>query len=132
MLNEKKVILMTKMALLESKEQESLHINRFRKRDYVWAHVLKMILAVTAAFVLVAGVGVFVYIQKAELAVKMDAIPFFFLGLLMVYILILAINIGFACWIYGRRFDDKKKQADRLAKYVAHLDRFYEKETGND
>ena len=60
MLNEERVVLMTKMASYEAREgKKNLAIGSFFRNDYIGWQVLKSIISATIAFVVVFGMYIF-------------------------------------------------------------------------
>jgi hypothetical protein len=78
MLNEEKVILMTKMASYEEHEgRKNMKIGNYFRSDYIAIQVLKSIFCATVAFALIVALGVFydfdVFMQDIY---KMDLVSF--------------------------------------------------------
>jgi hypothetical protein len=78
MLNEQKVILMTKMASYEEHEgRKNMKIGNYFRSDYIAIQVLKSIFCATVAFALIVALGVFydfdVFMQDIY---KMDLVSF--------------------------------------------------------
>ena len=60
MLNEERIILMTKMASYEANEgRRNVAIGRYFRSDYIGWHVLKSIISATIAFVVVFGMYIY-------------------------------------------------------------------------
>lgn len=78
MLNEERIIMMTKMASYEEKEgKESVAIGKYFRSDYISIQVLKSVISATIAFVIVLALYIFynfeVFMQDIY---KMDLIKF--------------------------------------------------------
>lgn len=78
MLNEERIIMMTKMASYEEKEgKESVAIGKYFRSDYISIQVLKSVICATIAFVIILALYIFynfeVFMQDIY---KMDLIKF--------------------------------------------------------
>ncbi len=78
MLNEKRIILMTKMASYEANEgKKNVAIGSFFRSDYIGWQVLKSIISATIAFVVVFGMYIFYDFEVFMMDIyKMDLIEF--------------------------------------------------------
>lgn len=78
MLNEKRIILMTKMASYEANEgKKNVVIGSFFRSDYIGWQVLKSIISATIAFVVVFGMYIFYDFEVFMMDIyKMDLIEF--------------------------------------------------------
>ena len=78
MLNEKRIILMTKMASYEANEgKKNVAIGSYFRSDYIGWQVLKSIISATIAFVVVFGMYIFYDFEVFMMDIyKMDLIEF--------------------------------------------------------
>ncbi len=119
MLNEERIILMTKMASYEAAEgKEYMAVTKYFRSDYVTIHVIKAVLGATVAF----GVGLALFIfydfeMFMQDVYKMDLIAFA-KNVLMCYIAIVVIYGGIAYGVCSYRYAKAKKS---LKNYVNHL-----------
>ena len=128
MINEKKVALMTKLAIYEKHEEnEGLYMSRFYQRDYVRFNVLKTWIAVTVAFWSV--VGAYVFLQFQNLLEKINEMDYFSIMYDMIgrYVLVCAIYFVFAWCVYNVRYYKAKKG---LIEYNSNLRKLIELENG--
>ena len=96
MLNEERVVLMTKMASYEAREgKKNLAIGSFFRNDYIGWQVLKSIISATIAFVVVFAMYIFydfevfmTEIYKMDLLEFAKNVLFFYLGTIGVYAVI--------------------------------------------
>ena len=96
MLNEERVVLMTKMAAFEEREgKKSLDIGSYFRSDYIGWQVLKSIISATIAFVVVFAMYIFydfevfmTEIYKMDLLGFAKNVLFFYLGTVGAYALI--------------------------------------------
>ena len=78
MLNEERIILMTKMASYEANEgRRNVAIGRYFRSDYIGWHVLKSIISATIAFVVVFGMYIYYDFETFMTDIyKMDLLEF--------------------------------------------------------
>ncbi|MDE7232709.1 MAG: hypothetical protein K2N37_06525 [Lachnospiraceae bacterium] len=96
MLNEERVVLMTKMASYEAREgKKNLAIGSFFRNDYIGWQVLKSIISATIAFVVVFAMYIFydfeifmTEIYKMDLLEFAKNVLFFYLGTVGAYAVI--------------------------------------------
>ena len=78
MLNEKRIILMTKMASYEANEgKKNVAIGSFFRSDYIGWQVLKSIISASIAFIVVFGMYIFYNFERFMTEIyKMDLVEF--------------------------------------------------------
>ena len=121
MLNEERVVLMTKMASYEANEgKKSLAIGSYFRSDYIGWQVLKSIISATIAFVVVFAMYIFydfeifmTDIYKMDLLEFAKNVLFYYLGTVGIYALISYI-------VYTVRYSRAKKS---LRAYYMNLHR---------
>ncbi len=121
MLNEERVVLMTKMAAFEEREgKKSLDIGSYFRSDYIGWQVLKSIISATIAFVVVFAMYIFydfeifmTDIYKMDLLEFAKNVLFYYLGTVGIYALISYI-------VYTVRYSRAKKS---LRAYYMNLHR---------
>ena len=121
MLNEERVVLMTKMAAFEEHEgKKSLDIGSYFRNDYIGWQVLKSIISATIAFVVVFAMYIFydfeifmTDIYKMDLLEFAKNVLFYYLGTVGIYALISYI-------VYTVRYSRAKKS---LRAYYMNLHR---------
>lgn len=121
MLNEERVVLMTKMAAFEEREgKKSLAIGSYFRSDYIGWQVLKSIISATIAFVVVFAMYIFydfevfmTDIYKMDLLEFARSVLFFYLGTVGAYALISYV-------VYTVRYSRAKKS---LRAYYMNLHR---------
>lgn len=119
MLNEERVVLMTKMAAFEEREgKKSLDIGSYFRSDYIGWQVLKSIISATIAFVVVFAMYIFydfeifmTDIYKMDLLEFAKNVLFYYLGTVGIYALISYI-------VYTVRYSRAKKS---LRAYYMNL-----------
>jgi len=129
MISEKKVKLMTQMALYESKEgHEDLQICEYDRKDYVSFHTIISLLWVTLGYMLVAVLLAFNYIEV--LIAKMSKA--LLIGLLGVgisgYIVFLVLFGLIAVFIYGGKYDRARRRVKRYGRNLTRLRKIQDRE----
>lgn len=129
MLNEKKIRLMTKLALFEEKEgKEELKLDRYYRIDYIRFQVLKSIVSVTVGYLLILLL-ILVY-QSEHILDKITKIDYKSIGIytLMIY-LFLVVFYSFITGIVSYfRYDKARKEVRRYKKNLKTLRLFYKEE----
>ncbi len=128
MINEEKLRLMTRAALLEKNSRHAFNINRYFKKDYICFHVILIWICITVAYVMVAGGAAVVYIEQyPEEAQEMDLGMVLF-TLLMVYIIIALVYVIISMFVFALRYDRAQAVVRRYNSALKLLEREYEKE----
>lgn len=128
MIDEKKVSLMTKIALFERKQDSgTLIMSRYYKSDYVRFNILKTWVAAT--FVYWAVVAFYVYMEFDDMLAKVSEVDYFdvMYKLLGWYVLFCFVYFVFSYLLYGYRYD---KAREGLAEYNSNLKDLIELEGG--
>ena len=121
MLNEERVILMTKLASYEEHEgKENMKIGKYFRSDYIAVQVLKSVIYATIAFALIMALFVFydfeVFMQEIY---KMDLIEFA-KKILMYYGIVIvgygAISYGICAYRYSKARKSLKRYYQNLKK----------------
>jgi len=127
MLNEERVILMTKMASYEEHEgKENMKIGKYFRGDYIAVQVLKSVLYATVAFALVFGMFVLydfeVFMQDIY---KMDLVSF--AKTLLTYYGITVVIYGAVTYgIYAYRYSKARKSLKLYYHNLKKLNSLYE------
>lgn len=127
MLNEERVILMTKMASYEEHEgRENMKIGKYFRGDYIAVQVLKSIFSVTVAFVLVLAMFVLydfeVFMQDLY---KMDLVSLA-KALLTYYGITVVIYGAVSYGIYAHRYSKARKSLKLYHQNLKKLNSLYE------
>ena len=127
MLNNRKIRLMTKIALYEEKEtKKALRTNQYYKWDYISFHVLKVLLSVTVCF----AVGFLMWgVYHAEAILTEASIAQIFHMaklLLLLYGLMAVAYLIISFVIYQERYQKIQKGLRRYHAYLKKLDQFYD------
>jgi len=123
MLNEKKIALMTKMAIYEQKEgRKSLPMSKYYRSDYISLRIINTAIVTTIAFFLIAGLAVLVNVEKLlDELVSMDLMK---IGknILIAYIVVILFQTAMTYIVYSYRF---KKYRKGLNEYNGNLKKLY-------
>lgn len=131
MIDEEKIILMTKLATYEAKKGRKMRkYNEMYCSDYVLIHLLVTVLAVTIAFGIVFGLYVFndfeAFMQNAY---KMDVISYA-LNLLRIFLYVLAGYAAFTFLYAVIKYHLARKSLNGYYQNLKKLNAYY-KEHGN-
>ena len=127
MLNEERVILMTKMASYEEHEgKENMKIGKYFRSDYIAVQVLKSVLYATVAFALILGMFVLydfeVFMQDIY---KMDLVSFA-KKLLTYYGITVVVYGALSYLIYAYRYSKARKSLKLYYHNLKKLNSLYE------
>ncbi|MBE5864632.1 MAG: hypothetical protein E7292_00270 [Lachnospiraceae bacterium] len=127
MLNEERVILMTKMASYEEHEgKENMKIGKYFRGDYIAVQVLKSILSATVAFALILGLYVLydfeVFMQDLY---KIDLVSFA-KTILIYYGVTVVVYAAFSYGIYTYRYSKARKSLKLYHQNLKKLNSMYE------
>lgn len=134
MLNEERVVLMTKMASYEAHEgKKNLAIGSFFRSDYIGWQVLKSIISATIAFVVVFAMYIFydfeifmTEIYKMDLLEFAKNVLFFYLGTVGAYALI-------AYLVYAVRYSRARRSLRTYHMNLSRLSAMYKRSSlGSD
>ena len=118
MLNEERVILMTRMeAYAESEGKKNMQIGRYFRSDYISLQVLKSVISATIVYVLIFGLYILYHLEEfLQDIYKMDLMK---VGknLLLYYVIFTAANGLITYTVYSFRYSRAKRS---LKKYYRH------------
>lgn len=129
MINEERVILMTKMAAYEQHEQKrNVAIGSFFRSDYIGYQVLKSIICTTIAFFILFGLFVFydfeVFMQDIY---KMDVLAFG-KSVLMYYVGFVVVSTIISYIVYSYRYRKARKNLRNYYGNLKKLQGMYERQ----
>ncbi len=132
MLNNKKIRIMTKLALYEQNEgKEDIRMGKYYKTDYVRLQVLKTVVSVTVGYLLVL---LLIGMYRAEYIIsKLVSFDFVRIGqyILGVYIIIMAVYVAGSIIGYSLKYDNSRKNLAKYYKSLKKLSSFYRDEKLN-
>ena len=131
MLNERKIRLMTKLAIYEKKEgKEDLKLAKYYKGDYARLQAWKTGIAVTIAYILllvVAAIYKLEYLLDHAFDIDFEALGKRVLG---IYIIVLAVYVVIAMLAYSMKYAMSRKKLARYFRMLRKLNHFYLVEDG--
>lgn len=131
MLDEKRIRIMTRLALSEEKHgKENFNIGKYYKSDYIRYSLLKTILAVTFGYVLILGM---IALYHAEyLIANVARIDYRALGIyiLGIYLLILVVYSGITVLISVVKYAKAARFEKKFGNVLGMLHKLYEDEAG--
>lgn len=133
MINNRKVRLMTRLAMYEKKEgKEDIRLSRYFRRDYVRAKLINNLIAVTIGYLLVLlMIGAYRMEYLIREAVRLDYIG---IGktILGIYIIILTIYTMTALIGYSLYYDYSRKNLAKYFRMLRRLRSIYREEDGEE
>lgn len=131
MLNEKKIKLMTKLALFEEKEgKENIKLDQYYRIDYIRYQVMKTMVSVTIGYLLIL-LSIIIY-QAEYLLDNITTIHYKTIGIyaLFVYLFVLILYSFIIGIISYFNYERSKKKMKRYKKNLKTLRQFYQEENG--
>lgn len=129
MLNQDKVLTMTKLAIYEKNEgKEDLIINKYYKSDYVRLQAIKAFISCTLGFILV--VALIALYNMEYLVLNLTNLDFASIGkyLILIYIIVSMFYITVTIASATIKFNKTKKGLSKYNALLNNLRKFYNKE----
>ena len=131
MLNSKKIRLMTKLAVYETKDGKAdIHLSKYYKTDYVRYQTLKSIISATVGYLLIlilAGLYQMEYIISHAVNLDYKTIGAYLLG---IYIMVITVYGLGSLLIFSLKYDKSRKKLAKYYKLLRRLNKLYSDETG--
>lgn len=124
MLSEKKIRLMTKLALFEEKNgKKAISSSKYYKSDYVGLNMINSFIVATLAYILIIGCIIFVNIE--EFIASVASIDFLNVGRVIIisFILYMILYMAIAYIVYSVKYNN---MAVDLKKYDGNLRELYQ------
>lgn len=130
MIDEKKVRLMTRMALYEENEgKEDLKVSAYYRKDYASLHTLYSVIWATVGYAcLVFLIGVSVFDAMME-AMSMGLLVMIALAVLAGYFLVVTVYAVYSYTLYNRKHQEARRRVKGYNHSLVRLLRIYKKET---
>ena len=129
MLNNKKIRVMTKLALYEQTEgKEDIRLGKYFKTDYVRLQVLKTVVGVTVGYALIL---LMIGMYKAEYIIsKAVTLDYVRIGqtILGFYIMIMTVYVISAIFGYSLKYDKSRKHLSKYYNSLKKLSNIYREE----
>ncbi len=131
MLNDRKIRLMTKLALYERKEgKEDIKLSKYYRTDYVRLQVLKTVVAVTFSYILIL---LLIAIYKLEYLID-QAVVLDYAGIgkmiLGIYIVVLTVFVLAVLVGYSIKYRKSRKKLSKYFRMLKRLKHIYNVEDG--
>lgn len=126
MINEERIILMTKLAAYEKGEgKKSMSVGKYFRGDYISLHLLKTVISGTIAFVI--GLGIYLLYYFEDLMENLYTIDFAMLAQNVIYYYVVSIVLyGLVTYIFFTfRFIKAKKSIKRYYHNLKKLNAMY-------
>ena len=126
MLNEERIILMTKLASYEKGEgKESMAIGKYFRGDYISQHLLKSVILATIAYVI--GLGVYLLYFIEDLLANMYSLDFAYMAknFISVYVIFVAAYCCLTYVIFTYRYVKARKSIRRYQHNLKKLQAMY-------
>ncbi len=119
MLNEERIILMTKMASYEEHEgKQNMAIGNYFRSDYISLQIMKTVISATLTFAIVLGIIGFYHFETVMKEIYQVDLLEAGRRLLLAYVIFTG-SYTFICYlVYSYRYNRAKKS---LKKYYSHL-----------
>ena len=126
MINEERVILMTKLASYEENEgKQAAKISRYFRGDYVSVHLLKSWICITVVYVLLVGLNILYDLETfMENLYKMDYVAFA-KEIVMWYVVIAVVYLLTIYLSYTYRYAKARKSLKRYSQNLKKLGSMY-------
>ena len=131
MLNNRKVRLMSRLAMYEQNEgKEDVRMSKYFRTDYVRLNVLKTVVAVTLGYLLVL---VLLIVYHSEYLIR-EAVTLDYKGMLLryagIYVIILVVYGAFAMIGYMLKYRASRKKLAKYFRMLRRLRSLYREEDG--
>ena len=125
MLNERKIRLMTQLAIYEKKDgKEDLKLAKYYKGDYARLQAWKTAVAITIGYILLLAVAA---IYKLEYLIDYEALGKKIIG---IYVVVLAVYFISALLAYSLKYAASRKRLARYFRMLRKLNHIYLVEDG--
>jgi len=122
MLNEEKIVLMTKLASYEKREgKESMAIGRYFRGDYVSLHLLKSVILATIAYAV--GVGIYLLYNIEDLLEQIYSLDFAYMArnFISIYVIFVVAYCCLTYIVFTHRYIKAKKSIRRYQHNLKKL-----------
>lgn len=128
MINEERVILMTKLAAYEKKEgKEMENIGRYFRSDYIGIQIFKSIIGATVAFVLVFALYILYDLENFMNDIYKIDLFVFAKNILVYYVISVIVFAVITFFVYSHRYSKAKKKMRTYYLNLKKLAGMYDK-----
>lgn len=131
MVNNRKVRLMTRLAIYEENEgKEDIRLSKYYRADYIRLNVLRAIVSVTIGYLLIVLI---IGVYNSEFLIR-EAVTLDYRSLLVqyagAYILILTVYIALCMIGYMAKYSSSRKKLTKYFRMLRRLRSIYREESG--
>ena len=128
MLNEERIRLMTRTAVLEEKNKTAIRANGYYRKEYVVSHFLVVWIWLTISFCILGGGVAFLYIEEfPKEAQNADWRVILYTALILYVMLVFAFAVV-SLLVYSYRYSKYQETVKQLNANYKTLERMYKKE----
>lgn len=126
MLNEERIILMTKLASYEKREgKQSMAIGKYFRGDFITLHLLKAVISATIAFFIGLGLYLLYYMDDLlENLYTMD-LALFARNIISIYVIFVVVYCCLTYIVFTYRFVKAKKSIRKYYQNLKKLNAMY-------
>lgn len=129
MLNEKRIRLMTRMAMYEQNEgKEDLKISAYYQKDYASLNAWITVIWITIGYAVIAGGVMFVFLDQIFNAATISTLLIIVGAAAGGYLVVAIITAIFAYDFYRKKHVEARKRVKRFNQNLSRLGKMYEKE----
>ena len=130
MLDERKVKLMTRLALYDQTQgKEDFKISEYYRKDYAGLHILYTVLWVTVGYIAVWALAMIAGLDSLMEEMSSALLVALFLAAVVGYVVVLVFYIAVASHLYNKKHQDARLRVKRYNHILTRLLKMYEKET---
>lgn len=129
MLNEKRLKLMTRMAIYESNDgKEDFKISEYYQKDYASLNTWKSIIWVTIGYAIIIGAILLIYLDKILEVASLSGLLIIAGAIVIGYFMTIVITGIIAYDFYKKKHIEARKRVKKFNNNLTRLGRMYEKE----
>ncbi len=129
MLNEKRLKLMTRMAIYESNDgKEDFKISEYYQKDYASLNTWKSIIWVTIGYAIIIGAILLIYLDKIFEVASLSGLLIIAGAIVIGYFMTIVITGIIAYDFYKKKHIEARKRVKKFNNNLTRLGRMYEKE----
>lgn len=129
MLNEKRLKLMTRMAIYESNDgKEDFKISEYYQKDYVSLNTWKSVIWITVGYAIIIGGILLIYLDKIFDVASISGLLIIAGAIIIGYLMTIVITGIIAHDFYKKKHIEARKRVKKFNNNLTRLGRMYEKE----
>lgn len=133
MVDQKKVRLLTKAAVVErNEERNALRINQYLKSDYISFHMIQNAVTFTIAYAVGVCWYIFYKAEQMEAAVNLGEFKELMVRIGIVYAICFVLFELISLFYFWKRYDKAREQSREYGKILKRIRRLQDEETGRE